>query len=311
MKRNFLCALAAGLLAAGSVTAGPVLRSDLPAEPAWVIHLDVDAFRASSFGKLIAGELEKPEPARKLSAFKDALGFDPSTQLHAISVYGLGNKREEGVLVVYGDFDAGRLETLVKAAKEYQSSKHRSRIIHSWIDDRKKTADAEPKRVFGAIAGNRLVFAPTSELVASALDVVDGFSANMGGTKTFASLGQPAEGSFLQAIGRKLDVGEGNPNAALVRLSQETRLEAFESAGKITASLNLSAKDEEVAGHMNSIAQGLLALIKMQTDKPEQRKLAEGLVVKQEGSSVNAVLSMPSADLIALLKAKAEKTAQD
>lgn len=310
MNKNVMFGFAAvaALFQPAALIAGPLQRADIPAEPAWVIHLDCDAIRVSSIGQFISRELEKPEAERKLEAFRAMFNFDPRTDVHGVSVYGLDSKPDDGLLVVYADFDAQRLDSLVKGAKEYQSSTHRSHTIHSWIDESRKSHDGPVKRrMYGAVAGKRVLFAQQQERLVAALDVVDGFSANMSSTKALPSLGTAGNGRFLQAACRKLQVPDGNPNAALARLTQEMRLDVAEVGGMLTATMNLIAKDEEVAVHMNSIAQGLLSLMKMQTDKPERLKLAQNLALKQEGAALNGTLSMPMSDFIDLLKAGVAK----
>jgi hypothetical protein len=311
MNRYLLCGLlaAAACLPSNPLFAGPLQRADVASEPSWVLHLDCDVLRSSSLGKFIAQELEKPEAKNKLDAFQAMFNFDPRTALHGISLYGLDNNPDGGLLIAYADFDAARLQNLVKGAKEYQSSTHRSRTIHSWIDEHKKSPDGASRRMYGAVAGNRVIFAQQQSRLTGALDVIDGFSPNLSGTKAFSSMGQASSGKILQGAVRKITVPEGNPNAALVKLSEEIRCEVVETDGNMIANMNLLAKDPEVAGHMNSIAQGLLSLVKMQTDKPERVKLAERLVLKQDGSALNGTLTIPTAEILTHLKAQAAKKA--
>jgi hypothetical protein len=290
------------LVSATTLIAGPARRGDFPAEPAYAVHLNCDAMRGSTLGDLINAELSKPEAENKFTSFKAMFNFDPRTALHAVSVYGMETKPDAGLLIVYADFDPARLEALVKGAKEYQSSSHRSRTIHSWIDESKKSAEGAGRRVYGAIAGGRVLFAQSQERLAGALDVIDGFSANLSSSKTFPTLGAEHPGTFLQMVGRKLEVAGGDPNAALLRLSQGMTIEVAEAGGNITANISLLAKDEEVAGHMNAIGQGLMALMKLNTSKPDQVKIAEHLVLKQDGASMAGTFSMPTAEVIDMLK---------
>jgi hypothetical protein len=310
MNTRTFCRLAAiaVLSTATTIFAGPLKRADLPADPAWVVHLDCDALRASAIGQALARELTRPAIDDKFSAFQAMFNFDPRSALRGVSLYGYGNKPADALLVVYANFDAARLDTLVKAAKEYQSSVHRSRTIHSWIDESKKTAEGPvQRRMFAAVAGERIVFAQREDRLASALDVIDGFAANLSTSPAFPALGSPERGGFFQAASRKLDIPTTHPNAALVRVSQEMRMELAENDGTTTANITLLAKDEEVAGHMNSIAQGLLALIKMQNDMPERQKLAESMSLSHEGPILGGTLSIPTADFLRIARAAVER----
>jgi len=73
--------------------------------------------------------------------------------------------------------------------------------------------------------------------------------------------------------------------------------------------LALEAKDEQVAGQMALIAQGMVALLKLQDEKPEAVKLANALAIAQNGASVSATLSLPNDDILAILKADAARKA--
>ena len=74
--------------------------------------------------------------------------------------------------------------------------------------------------------------------------------------------------------------------------------------------MHLEADDEDVASSINAVAQGLIALVKLQAEKqdskPEKgdvaRLLVQSLTLKQEGSSVVAGLSLPENQVIDFVK---------
>jgi hypothetical protein len=169
-------------------------------------------------------------------------------------------------------------------------------------------ADGGTPRTYAAIHGNRVIFGQKQDRVAAALDAMDRISANLAGGDTFANLGA-GNGAFLQAAARKFDLPASDPNAAVFRLSKQLGLVVSESQKTVSATLTIEAGDEEVAGHINSIAAGLISLMKLQTEKPESVKLAEALALRQEGSKVVATASMPADDIIAGMKADAARKA--
>ena len=87
-------------------------------------------------------------------------------------------------------------------------------------------------------------------------------------------------------------------------------LQVGEANLQVTAKLIFEANDEEVAKQAASVAQGLVALTKLDKEKPEAARLADALSLQQEGASVIAALAMPAADVINLLKTGAQKQAQ-
>jgi hypothetical protein len=65
-----------------------------------------------------------------------------------------------------------------------------------------------------------------------------------------------------------------------------------------------------VAGQIAVVGQGLLALLKLQSEKPEAVKLAESISLKRDGSTVVASLAMPATTAVELYKADAARKAE-
>jgi len=300
---NAGCLLAAGLAA----TATPLQRNDVAADSIWVAHLDVDALRPTSLGQFIQGEMNKPEAQAKLAAFQAMIGVDLQKQIHGCTVYGSGANPEDGVMVVYADFDADRLVTLAKGARDYQSETNKSRVIHHWIDENKQAKNGVTPRTYAAIAGARVIFGQRLARVANALDVLDGVSPNLGKSKSFPRLGTAA--GFIHAAAHKLELPESDPNAAIFRLSKSISVDIAEAQQQVKATVNLEANDDEIAEHIASIAQGLVALGKLQTEKPEIGKLAKAVAIKQDGAVITINLSLPASDAVELIKADAARKA--
>jgi hypothetical protein len=291
--------------------AAPLKRADIPATPAWVLHVDADGLRPTTIGQYVLAELNKPEAQEKLSAFQSLFSFDLRTQLHGLTLYGTTNAPRTGVLLVYADFDPTKLVGLAKTVQDYSSTKHNAHEIHSWIDEKRR--DGEKPRVYAALGGSHLViFGPQEARVVEALDVVDSITPSLAASKVFPQLGAGNDGTILQGAARKLDLPD--PNAAIFKLSKVIGLQVAEAQQQLTATLRLDADDEEVARNMSSIAQGLVALVRLQKEKSAS-KFADALSIKQEGASIVASLSVPAADVVEGLKGhaarKAEKKAEE
>jgi hypothetical protein len=302
LLRSILCA--GGLAATGLTSmAGPLSRADVPAEPAWLVHLDFDGLRSTGFGQVIQQQMNRPEVQDRLAAFQAVFSFDLRTQLHAATLYSVGAAPEDGVLLVYADFDANRLVTLAKAANGAQNTTYNNHVMYSWIDEKKPATAGKKPRVFASIAGGRVVFGQRQDRVGAALDVLDGTALSLTSSANFPLVGVPGDNSFVEAAARKMDLAGGLPNANVLRLSKSMLFQETEAQGQLTATFSLEANNEEVAGNINSIAQGLVALMKLQTDRPEAVKLANAIAVGQNGARITATFSMPTADLLQLIKA--------
>ena len=303
-----VCGLIAATITAQSA---PLQRADVAAEPTWVAHVDCDGLRPTAIGQYLLTELEKPEAQAKFAAFQTIFNFDPRKQLHGLTLYSTGKAPENGVLLVYADFEADRLVTMAKAATDYHGTSYKQHTIHNWIDEKKKAKGGVKPRVYAAIQGGHIVvFAQQESRVAQALDVLDRTAPNLAGSAVFPQLGASGSTGFIQAAARKMDIPDSAPNAAILRLAKQARLEIGESQGQLRATLNLEAGDEEVSKQMVSVGQGLIALMKLQPNNPGSVKLAEALSLKQDGAGVAVALAFPVADVIELVKAGAAKKAQ-
>ena len=313
MKSNFWkVAAGVGSLCAVNlmVMAAPLKRADVAAEPAWVVHLDCDALRPTTVGRYILSEMDKPENKAKVAGFQAQFGFDLRTQLHGITLFGTGTRPEEGVMMVYADFDPAHLVSLAESATDYQSDQHGDNTIHSWIDDNKKAKNGGKPRIYAAIQGNHVIFGQREESVAMALDVAAKKESSLAGSKSFPELGLPGNAHVVEAAAQKLNLPDSNPKAAILKLSQSIKFVLGERKDQINGEVTLVADNAEVAGHVFSIAQGLLALAKLQTDKPESVKVANAIDLKQDGSRVVGSLAMPATELVDIMKADAARKAK-
>jgi hypothetical protein len=311
MKSNFLkLSLGAVLLCATGLVAdaASLQRSDIPANPIWLAHLDFDALRPTTIGQFILGEMDKPEAKAKLAAFQSIFNFDLRTQLHGASAFGTSQKPEDGALILYADFDPDRLVTLAKAAKDYKSTDHNSHTIHNWIDENKKGRHGDKSRVYASILGNRVIFAQREAVVAGVLDVIDATTPGLP-ADAFPDLGASGNSNFIEAAARKLDIPDSAPNAAVLRLSKTFQALIGEKSQQFQAAITLVADTDEAAGHITSIAQGLVSLMSLQTNKPESVTLANAITIKQNGSSVAGTITLPAADVVTMMKADAARKA--
>lgn len=300
---TYVCAL--GWLAGAT----PLQRADVTANPTWLLHLDCDALRPTTIGQYILSEMDKPEAKAKLAVFQSIFSFDLRTQLHGATLYGTSPAAEDGVLIVYADFDPARLVTLAQAAKDYQSSPHGQNVIHNWIDEKKKAKDGVKPRIYAAIQGNRVIFGQREASVGQALDVLSGSAPSLAAGKVFPELGLPGNGHVVEAAAQKMKLPDSDPNAAILKMSQSVQLVMGESGQQFTGAVTLVADSDEVAGHVLSIAQGLLALSKLQTDKPESVAVANAITITQDGGRVVGSLVLPAGQAVQMMKADATRKA--
>ena len=290
--------------------AGGLQRGDVIADPVWVLHVDCDAFKQTSLGKALLAELDKPEAQKKLAALQAVFNVDPRKDLHGVTIYGATKAEADGVVVGYADFDAARLVTLVQANMDYQSTTHGAHTIHSWIDEKKPAKDGVKPRSYGAIYKDKvLIIGQKESRIADALDVMDHNKPNLTTTAAFARLGATGDGGFVIGAARKLDLPGNDPGAAVLKQSKSFWLSAREAQGRAEVKLSLEAEDADSAKQMSDVCRGLVALLSLQTEKPEAVKLSQGITISQEERTVTAKLSLPASDVVEMIKAGAAKKA--
>jgi hypothetical protein len=332
MKPNLwkpiLCAICIG--ASGLVArATPLQRSDVIADPVWLLHVDFDALRPTTIGQFILSQMDRPEAKARLAEFQTTFGFDLRNQIHGITLYGSSQSPQDGILIINGDFDTGRLATLAQAGSNYMTSIHNGHVIQSWTDNKMRSRPGVDSRVYAAVytnsepqkavlgsngdtwdlRGDEVIMGRSHDKVAQALDVIYGASPSLAGSQAFPELGVVGDTHIIEAAARKMNTANPASNAAIFQLSKSVQLFVDEKQNQFLGTLTLVGENDAAAGQVNSIAQGLLAVMKMQSNNPDAAKLANALTVTQDGSLIVGKLAMPAGDVVEMIKAGAARMA--
>jgi len=312
MNRNiWQITLCAACVCAGAFSgrAASLKRADVIANPAWLLHLDCDSLGTGAIGQYIKSEIAKPETSDKLAAFQTIFGFDLRTQLHGITLYGASGVPEDGVMILYADFDSNRLVTLAKGADDYKSSTHNQHPISNWLDKDKAKAKGGKPRVYAAIQGNRVIFGQREGPVAKALDVIDGTAPNMASGNAFPLLGLPASGHSIEAAASKTDLLDSDKDSAIWKLSQSIQLVLGEAQQNLQGSVTLVTDSPDVAVPLTAIVNGVAALMKLDKANPDSVAIGKALTVTQNGPQVTASLTLPADRAVEMMKAGAARKA--
>jgi hypothetical protein len=310
MKRIFFTLAMGATLLTGpaNVFAAPFNPKDVAADPAILVHVDCDALGVSSIGKSI---LSDPDAQKGLSTVAALFDFDLRTQLHGLTVYATAEHPKDGVLIVYADFDPNRLIALAKAANSSECHTNGAHVIYTWLSDKKKDDDdGDGKRVYGSILGHRVVFGQNESHLAEALEVMDGKAPSYA-VKDGLPQAEAGESVLAQGVVVKFPFDSADQNAAIFKMSKSVRLKLSETENHIDANLQLEASDTNTATQIAAIAQGLAAILKLQTGNPDALKLANAIGIKQNGSAVAVTLTMPSAELVGTLNDMKHHSAKD
>jgi hypothetical protein len=107
---------------------------------------------------------------------------------------------------------------------------------------------------------------------------------------------------LVEAAARKMNLPSSAPNAAVLKLCKSLQLVLSEEQEQLRGTLTLVTDSKDVAGPVYSILQGLVALMKLQPDKPAAAKVAGALKFNQEGDRVECHLSLPCEVVVQLIQ---------
>jgi len=296
-------------VALGSAVAAGFDAKQVSADARWVAHLDAGTLKQTVLGRYIVGQMATPEANRKFEAFKAVFQFDPREDLESVTLYGTGKAKEEGVALFQGRFNTDQLVTLIKGNENYSSEVHGTRIIHSWIDEKKPGT-----RSYGCVVRNDQVVVGDSEtLVKHAVDVLEGRARTLSDSCTLPGIADAARSTFFIGAADMKKMPNVAPKAAVLKKNEAVSLSFGETNGRLNGLLRMVAKDEKTATAVHKIAEGLMSLATLDEDQdPGVVQFIESLQFNLSGKEVSVTLDYPAADAVKFLQAcEAKKKVRD
>lgn len=308
MKVHLLTLTVAGLTGL-TAFAGPLPVAQVDAGAQWLLHVDLDAFRASQIGgKIVRDRIEEPM-AKAASEIKSQLGVDFDwTRIHGATVYCTSFAapgQTKGVLLLDTDLDV-RAGLDAAIAKQPEGNSGRLRLIETganpvyWVKDESYVA---------LVAGGPVIAGKFEDEVRRARDVVLGSVPNLVASNPFA--GYPATPAGAVVYGAVQGLGENvpvPPQAQVLKKADGMRLVVTEGAGNLAINLSMKTKTAEVAQQVQDVVQGMMALAVLgQNGNPDLQDLIRGLKVSGGDRMVTVDLSYPVAK--ALQKMDEQKSA--
>lgn len=260
----------------------------------WVAHLDVDALRASTFAQSAYQEFldECPVAGLAVAAFETSArvaGMDPREDLHGITLYGPKVGKEKGVLIVAADADQDALAVKVTEAKDYESSKHGDRELHSWTH----REHGRERPVTGAFFDDKvIVFADSVDEIKAALDVMDGKKPACS-CKILAA--DVPEGATLLA--RAVGIAEAKPphHSELIKKIESVSIDTGERRGNSFSHVTVVTNCPDCAKQIGTVARGFRALgLLHAVDCPNDMQFVEKLRIKVDDKTVTVNNTAPA-----------------
>jgi hypothetical protein len=287
--------------------AEPLALKQVAADAKWVMHVDVDALRASIVAqKAYRKCLEMHKDAEKMMDVAcGVVGMDPRKDIHGITVYGKDTNKEHGVLIVHADVNQKLLLGIVAKAPDHKMIAYGSYELHSWTH---KCWKKESRTVVGAFyKANIMVFAGCGDAVKAALDVLDGKSAAITGRESPLA-GRTLPGSIL--VGRASAI-DPNTRCPVLKQAESFRIALGEDKGESFYRARVVMKSTAAVEQVKAIAEGFRAMVSLQHGSDAQTmKLVNGLKVNSEDKKLSIRWSASAADVWAVIEKAAKKWAE-
>jgi hypothetical protein len=291
MLRRILCSvtLLAGLAGLAWNSHGKVL---VDPQANFAAHFDIEKFKATDAGRFILAQLDQPPHRQKLDAFQGLFRLDLRRQIHSLTLFGYGQKPDDGVAIFRGEFEPDHLITLLKANDAYSSSTHRSFTIHSWIDDKDRITargtDHPPKRSYGTfLSKNLLLIGKDRDALIQGVDIYSGHQAGtelaqwLGANHSIAPTASFVAGARLQ------NIAQADPKAAILKNAQSAQIQLGEANGFAHGFVRLEAQNPEVGDALKKITDGVLTLWGLKENKNAvEAELVRSAKVEHQGAFV-------------------------
>lgn len=249
--------MALALLDCGRAEAGPLDLKQVSGDAQWVVHLDVDAMRHSSFVEqaYLEGTQQWAAIETWISIACNEMSIDPKSDLHGLTMFGTKLGKLEGVALIDARMQPDQMIGRAKGEPGYQSSTYGKREIHAWTDGHKRVAGS-------FFTPSLLVVARTDKEVQHALDVLDAKAPALAGKPN--ALGSTPEGTMLQAWVQGLANTPLPLKSPAVKKSQALSLVVGENGGQVFAQARLTMETAETAKKVLSVLEGVRAAVELQ-----------------------------------------------
>ncbi|MES2709699.1 MAG: hypothetical protein V4726_24080 [Verrucomicrobiota bacterium] len=317
MKKLLLSlSLVSGItLFSGSLMAAPLQRTQVSADAKWLVHLDMDALRKSTFGSTIlqfaltqAGDTLKREMKIDLPALVAQTG--------SITVYGndfkpgLNGPNGRGVLIFQGSKAVEQVVSgiLIQQAEAAKAGQGSVKALSEGLDP---VYSVMPNLFVAVRPGQGILVSPKPDQIEEACRIIEGKAPSLEGTTTFSEYATLPGGFFFLALAEGFARDAGlPPQAQVLKLAEGGRIALGESTDKLQLSVSLKAQTTEGAVQIQQVVQGLIALASLaDVDEPELievKKWVGGAKVDAKEKLVSLNLAVPVAAALKQLSAAAD-----
>ena len=294
-------------LAAGFVSAGPVVSKDIGADAKWFGHVDFEALHSMELVQHLKDKCPVHQQCQaKMEELAKKLGMNPMEDVSGATLYSNRYGKHAGVCLVYvKKLDREKMISLLKEKHpDHKTSEYGSRTLYMWTVKH----HGKEMNLTGTFATDKLVvIGADAEQVQAALDVLDG---KKPGLAEDSPLIKDIAKNALFAC-RAIDVPETfrkTTRCPVLKNCKAGTVIWTEASGQITGKYEFTTDSEETAKNFKAIVDGLKAMGQLRfSDIPAAKKVVDGLTCSAEGDLFTATFTTSSADVESAVKAVMEQ----
>ena len=267
--RARLLAAAIVLATAPSLGAGTFDPRQVAADAQWVVHVDVDLLRASQAAERFIGPwLASERVQRELAKLRQAIGTDPTRDLHAVTFCGDRLRPNRGAMIVHADVQPGPLVAFLATQPDYRTGNHRTHTIYTWTGRRRGHEHTVNACLFDS---SLVVSARERGDLEKALDVLDGKAANLAGSGSPLLAEAPAA-AVVQIRAHRLAEASLPFKSPLVHQTELLNIDLGEDHGEAFFHGRVVARSEQSAADIRRVVEGLIAMFRLVHDSDKDAK---------------------------------------
>ena len=302
MKNNapWILAVAAVCLTisvASTGQAGPLDADQVSADAKWVMHMDFEAMRESSAGKMMRSMwLQRDRVRKRMEEVLEHTGMDPREDLDGATLYDNQFKKHHGVALIHvKNIDKSRsLDTLREKHPDARTVTYEGHEIHTWQGRHKKHEHTVTAALY---EGSVIVMSRNIPDVMQALDVLDGRADALSDSSPLAD---DTRGGTILTL-RAIDMDEaGLPGkCSVLQQSEQLSWAAGQDDDTLFLNCSLITESDEIANNVASVTDGLRALVALRHGEHEDvMRVIDGLESETDGKSVTVEWEAEGGDVM-------------
>ena len=246
-------------------------RERLPADVDLVLHLDLEAFKATELWKRVSQQLEEDAEFQgdlgELQEIEERFGIDPFTDVRALTLFKV-EAEEDPTVVLFSTS-----EKIDEALRRFQKEEGYARVLvdgiefHTWKEDGDDEGDGEGDDetayayLHSGPGAERVVALASSRASAvRAARVLRGQDPSHAQSGTLLTVA-PARGSFLYLAAAEIPhLDEITPASQVFGLAQGIQLDLGEAGGFLRGHMGVTTASPEDAFDISNVINGLVSL---------------------------------------------------